>query len=814
MRTVSRERTLKVVTNKSNSFVRFLERGLFSVRPLVVVAFVILAAAMAFAAKDLRISAGFDKMLPQDHAFIQKFQEYRKSFGGGNRITIALIEKQGDIFNAEFFKKLKGVHDELFYLPGVYRPSVKSIYSPDVWYIDIVEGGYAGGAVVPPDFKPTPEMFARVKRNIVKGEQEGRLVANGLTGALVTADLQDKDPTTGEPVDYQDIARKLEDIRTKYQDANVSVHIVGFAKATGDIAQGAQSVIAFFFVTVVITALLLYWYTKSWRLAVLPLVSAIVSVICQFGVLDLFGYGLDPMNMLLPFLVIALGVSHGIQMVTQWQTGFLGRQEMSDGSSDNDPSATKGNSISAARRAFRVLAGPGIVAILTDVFGFLVLNEIDIPIIRELALTAAIGLGFIVVTNLLLLPVLLSYVNIKNYAAFEARFRQAATPDKAPRPLRILSNFGTVPVAIVAVIVAIAASIWGYSAGDNVQVGDVTPGFAELRPDSVYNRDVRTILDHFSVGSDVLTVYARTKGSGCVDYGTMSAIDDFVIEAKRLSDVTSVASLTETAKKSWVGYNEGFPKWTALPRDRGSLALITAYVEVGTGLLNGDCSVMPINIYTTDHRAVTVHKVVDALQSYIKANPSANVTFEFAGGNVGIAAATNESVKEAQFSIMVYIYGAIILLILSVFRSFKAVAAVVLPLLVVSFVAYIVMSALGIGLKVNTLPVASLGAGIGVDYGLYIFSDLRTHLAHVSTFKEAYLRTLMVTGRAVVFTGVTLSFGVATWIFSDLQFQADVGLMLTFKFLLSMIAAVTLLPAIAVLVGVGRNERKQGHIAA
>jgi predicted RND superfamily exporter protein len=190
------------------------------------------------------------------------------------------------------------------------------------------------------------------------------------------------------------------------------------------------------------------------------------------------------------------------------------------------------------------------------------------------------------------------------------------------------------------------------------------------------------------------------------------------------------------------------------------------------------------------------------------------VTFEFAGGNVGVAAATNESVKKAQFSIMIYIYGAIILLILSVFRSFKAVAAIVSPLLVVSFVAYVVMSALGIGLKVNTLPVASLGAGIGVDYGLYIFSDLRTHLAHVSTFREAYLRALMVTGRAVVFTGVTLSFGVATWIFSDLQFQADVGLMLTFKFLLSMIVAVTVLPAIAVLVGVGRNERKQGHIAA
>lgn len=803
-----------MISSKSNSVVRVLESVLFGARPLVVIAFVALAAVMALAANELRISAAFDKMLPQDHAFIGKFQEFRKSFGGGNRITVALIERKGDIFNKEFFEKLKSIHDELFYLPGVYRPSVKSIYSPDVWYIDIVEGGYAGGAVVPPDFAPTPEMFARVKRNIVKGEHEGSLVANGFTGALATADLLDTDPETGKPVDYQDVARRLEDIRTKYQTDNISIHITGFAKSTGDIAQGARSVITFFFITIAVTALLLYWYTKSWRLAAMPLVSAIISVTCQLGVLDLLGSGLDPMNMLLPFLIVALGVSHGIQMVTQWKTGFLGQQERSSEPSDSDPSNTKGNSLAAARRAFRVLAGPGLVAILTDVFGFLVLNEIDIPIIGELALTAVIGLGFIVMTNLLLLPVLLSYLKIKDYAAFEARFAEAPSPQSAPVLLRVVSSFGTVPVAIVTVIVAIAASVWGYSAGDKVQIGDVTPGVAELRPDSVYNRDVRTILDHFSVGSDVLTVYARTKASGCVDFGVMNAIDDFVTEAKKQPDVISVSSLTETAKKSWVGYNEGFPKWAALPRDRGSLTLITAYVEVGTGLLNGDCSVMPINVYTRDHKASTVKNVVHALETYSRANPSADVTFEFAGGNVGIAAATNESVKSAQFSIMVYIYGSIILLILAVFRSVKAVLAVVTPLLVVSLVAYLVMSRLGIGLKVNTLPVASLGAGIGVDYGLYIFNDLRMHLPNAASFREAYLRTLQVTGRAVIFTGLTLSCGVATWIFSRLQFQADVGMMLTFKFLLSMIVAVTVLPAIAVLVGMGRAKRNRVPLPA
>jgi predicted RND superfamily exporter protein len=114
-----------------------------------------------------------------------------------------------------------------------------------------------------------------------------------------------------------------------------------------------------------------------------------------------------------------------------------------------------------------------------------------------------------------------------------------------------------------------------------------------------------------------------------------------------------------------------------------------------------------------------------------------------------------------------------------------------LPLGLVSWMAYAVMAIFGIGMKVATLPVVALAVGIGVDYGIYIYATLADAVAAGYKFEEAYNKTLKMTGKAVVFTGVTLGLGVATWLFSDM------GLMLVFMFTANMFGAILILPAIA-----------------
>ena len=205
---------------------------------------------------------------------------------------------------------------------------------------------------------------------------------------------------------------------------------------------------------------------------------------------------------------------------------------------------------------------------------------------------------------------------------------------------------------------------------------------------------------------------------------------------------------------------------------------------------------MPVSVYTTDHKAETIERVVNAVKDFSAANRNQRIAFRLAAGNVGVMAATNEEVEAAQFPILAYVFAAVSVLCLVSFRSVAVTICIIVPLAAVSLLAYALMALLEIGLKVSTLPVVALGVGIGVDYGIYIYGRLRTHLEEGLDFPSAYARTLATTGAGVVLTGLTLAAGVATWIVAPLKFQADMGTVLTFMFLVNMVGAVVLLPAL------------------
>ena len=329
-----------------------------------------------------------------------------------------------------------------------------------------------------------------------------------------------------------------------------------------------------------------------------------------------------------------------------------------------------------------------------------------------------------------------------------------------------------------------------------VRVGDEHRGVPELRADSVYNLDSAVITDRFEIGVDVLTVIAETVTEGCIDYEVMSTLDDFEWHVRNVDGVQSVLGLAGVARKINSNWNEGSLKWRTLPRNHYTLVQAVSPVPTSSGLLNPDCSVMPVSIYTADHKAETIERIVDAVKDFNDANRNERITFRLAAGNVGVMAATNEEVEASQFPILAYVYAAVIALCLLSFRSLAATVCIIVPLAVVSLLAYALMALLEIGLKVSTLPVVALGVGIGVDYGIYIYGRLRTHLEEGLDFAAAYEQTLTTTGAGVVLTGLTLAAGVATWIVAPLKFQADMGTVLTFMFLVNMVGAVVLLPAL------------------
>lgn len=742
--------------------------------------FAALTAVMAVFASRLQVSASFNKSLPLDHPYIRTFTKYQSEFGGANRVLIALMVNHGDIFTPEYFAQLRKVTDETTYLPSVDRAQVQSLFTPNVRYIEVIEDGFAGGNVIPADFTPTPANFSRVRENIIKSGKLGQLVANDFTGAIVSAQLLEIDHQTGRQIDYARVAAGLEAIRRNVERETggaITVHIIGFAKVIGDIGDGARGVLLLFGVSIIITALLVWNYAGRWKLAAAPVICSLVAVTWQLGALTALGYGVDPFSILVPFLVFAIGVSHGVQKISMF------RNEMFKG--HDGPSA--------ARSAFMQLIVPGVVALMTDTVGFITMFVIKIQVIRELALIASLGVSVIVITNFLLLPILLSYLRLPaSYGSWVAarrakmdRFWARLAKEMRPRP------------SLAIILGCFALGAWGYWKSEEVRIGDTQSGVPELRPGSRYNRDTRVITSKFSIGVDILSVIVETVPNGCIDYDVVTLMDQFEGRIRTVPGVQSVISLPAMAKLVNAGYSEGSLKWRILPRNPQALAQAVSPIETATGLLNADASVMPIMIFLADHKAETLRAVTDAVKAFAAEHPSPKAKFLLASGNAGVMAATNEVVASAQRPIVLWVFGAVIALCLVTFRSIRATLCIVVPLAIVSWLAYALMVYLGIGLKISTLPVVALGVGIGVDYGIYLFASLQSALKTGAYFEDAMFQAFRDTGAAIVFTGLTLGAGVSMWIFSDLKFQADMGLLLTFMFLVNMLGAIVLLPAMA-----------------
>lgn len=762
--------------------VRTLESAVFGARPLLIAVFVVFTGVMAWSATDLRVDAGFSKLLPLEHQYMKTFVKYRREFGGANRILIAVMAHDGNMFTPQFMDILKRATDEVFFLPGVDRAKVRSLFTPNVRFTEVVEDGIAGGNVIPADFEPTPEGLEKVRENILKSGVLGRLVANDFSGAIISAQLLEFDPNTGEKLDYIGVAKQLEDkVRGKFQgdkvQVEIDVHIIGFAKVVGDISEGATRVVVFFAIAFLITGLLVYLYSQSWAFTLVPLGCSLIAVVWQLGLLPLLGFGLDPMSILVPFLVFAIGVSHGVQMISAIRAEVFGGADMR----------------TACRTSFRQLLLPGGIALASDTIGFITILLIKIDIIQEMAITASIGVAAIILTNLVLLPVLTSYLKVRP-GYLEKLDRRAEHMSALWSRLARVAEPRNAALAILASIGLLALGLWK---GTDVAIGDLHPGVPELHADSRYNLDSEVITEKFSIGVDVLSVIVETIPEGCIDYQVMDTIDRFIWTMQNTEGVQSVISLPVVAKVINAGWNEGSLKWRVLPRNQQVLVQAVSPVDTDTGLLNADCSVMPVLIFTSDHKARTIDRIVGEVKRFRTEHDSDRIRFQLASSNVGVMAATNEAVSAAQFPMLLYVFAAIIVLCLVTFRSLRATLCIVLPLGLVSLLAYALMSVMEIGLKVNTLPVVALGVGIGVDYGIYIFSRFQGLLKEGYGLQQAYHRTLTISGSGVLFTGISLAIGVATWMFSPLKFQADMGILLTFMFLVNMLGAILLLPALA-----------------
>ncbi|MFO1270389.1 MAG: MMPL family transporter [Rubrivivax sp.] len=761
-----------------------LERAVFNHRPAVLLACALATLLLAWlAATKLTLAASFEKMIPRGHPYIQHWLENRTELRGlGDALRVVVENPHGDIFDPRYQAVLRQVHDEIFVTPGVDRAWVKSLWAPGVRWTEVTEEGFRGGPVMPDPYDGSAAATEQLRANIARAGIVGSLVGNDFRSSMLVVPLLDAE--AGQRPDLRALAAALERLRTKAEAGGaVRVHVIGFAQLVGDLVDGLRQVALYFGLAALIAAAILWGYTRCARSTALVLACSLVAVAWQLGLVAALGFELDPYSILVPFLVFAIGVSHGAQKMN----GIV--QDIAQGA----------HRLVAARYTFRRLFLAGLTALVADAVGFAVLMLIDIPVIRELALAASLGVAVLIVTNLILLPVLLSYLGVSPAAA--ARARAAEAPGRGgafERGFEWLARFVEPRRARAALGVTALLLAGGWAASTRLQIGDLDPGAPELRADSRYNRDNAYVTGHYTLSSDTFAVIVKTAREGCLQYRTLVEADRLAWTLQQLPGVQTTVSLANAVRQITAGSNEGAPKWLTIARNQDVLNYGAQQASVNNpDLFNTDCSVMPVIAYLADHRAATLDRVVQAADAFAADHADEDRRFLLAAGSAGIEAATNIVVRKAWVQMLLWVYAAVVLLAFVTFRSWRAVLVAVVPLVVTSVLCEALMVALGIGVKVATLPVVALGVGIGVDYALYLLSVQLAQQRVGVPLGEAYRRALRFTGRVVVLVGVTLAAGVATWALSPIKFQADMGLLLAFMFLWNMVGAVVLIPALS-----------------
>lgn len=759
----------------------------FSYRGWVVGICAIITLFMGYQSTQLNANANFEGMLPQTHPYIENYFDNQSELQGlGNTLSIVVENKDGTIFDAEYLSALEKLHNAIFLLPGVDRPWMKSLWAPVTRWTEVTEEGFEGGPVMPRGYDGSPKTMELLRKNISSAALVGNMVGHDLKSSMITVPILPLNPETGEPIDYAQFSKALKaSIAEAAVDPSINVRVTGFAMLVGELLDGLTYVAIFFAMTLAIVVVLLFWYIRCLLSASLVIVCSIAAVIWQLGMISSLGYNLDPYTVLVPFVVFAVGVSHGAQIMN----GVV---------SDVGMGETK---LTAAKMTLKRLFIPGIAALVSDAVGFAVLVVIDIPVIRDLAVTASIGIAALIVTNLFLLPIMFSYTGVSSKAAHRLAGNTQSQDSQVNEFRRIVQWAGRLTEPRVSFIVLAGASVLGVVGligSSYTQVGDLDEGAPELWPDSTYNRDAAYTNAHYSLTSDVFAVMVKTPPGGCSEYETLVEIDRLQQVLEQVPGVLHTDSLANRVRQQVAGTFEGNPKWNAIPRnERMSSTAIHEMTGWGSEMVNRSCSLVPVLAYLEDHQASTLASVLRAAEEFSITHSTPDRQFLLAAGSSGIDAIRNIVVESASLQTLIYVYIAVILVSFIALRSWRAVVVAVIPLMLTSLIAYALMAALGIGITVATLAVVALGVGTGIDYAMYLLSVQLHHQRLGKSLKLSYMLALETAGKVVALIGFTLAAGVLMWIWSPIKFQADMGVLLTFMFLWNMLGALILIPALS-----------------
>jgi len=756
-----------------------LSEGISKNARWIVIGMLFITVVFAYFGRSVEVCTNFADLFPQGHEYLNYYNKFKKDFGSANVIFVSLQVKEGTIFTHDIIKKIRYITNEIDLIPGVDHTNLNSLTHLSTRDIKISESGVIKAVpIIPRPIPTSPEGIEKLKFRIYDNPRLiGDLVSTDGKAALIRAVFIEK------YLDYNVVFDKIMDLRKeiKSEDPNIEIYVAGDPMLRGWIFHYLEGVNFIFLITIVSMLFLLAFYFRKFYGVVIPLFVTVIATIWGVGFIGILDYSLDPLMLVIPFLISARAVSHGVQVMER----FFEEYEVTKDKKES------------AKNTFSSLFLPGSISAISDGLGILVVATASFPLLVKLGIYGCLWAMAIIPVVIFLVPALLIILPSPKKSAHYA-------PRLVVKYLALICKIVIYKAwwVIGSTVVIIGISIYCIT---HMIVGTEKVGSDLLFPDSDYNISAKAINEKFA-GINNFQVYLEGKEDYAILNNSIAVLNwvkkyrNYMLADSSVGGSRDLSNLISGLNRMY-HYDE--PKWQIVPNDPFYIANIlfiyaasAAEPQILNPWMDEERQNVAITMFIKDLKSDTISRLINKSTEFIDKNPlPEGIEAKLAGGIVGLTAATNQEIKHSNFLGSILVFCIVFVLVLMAYRSVFAGLIMFSTIGVSMIITFAYMGLANIGLSINTLPVICVGVGIGVDYSVYIFDRIRYEFK--GSFDEAIEKALKTSGMAVSFTATTLIVGVVFWKFiSPLRFQADMSLLITLLMALSMITATILMPAI------------------
>ncbi|HUY18065.1 MAG TPA: MMPL family transporter [Candidatus Binataceae bacterium] len=770
--------------------------GRFILRHRAVIGLALIAATavMGYWAAQARIATSFENFFPARHQNTLLYRRFQYQYGGAQTMIVLLRVKHGDIFNFKTLNKIEDIHRLVNRLPGVNHNEVFSLASYRVAYPTALPGALIFTCFMYPKVPSTAAELQKLRENVARHREQVRTVITADNkGAVISASFNE------QHLDYKALFGSVENIVHRYQDANTEIYVAGVPIVAGWGYYYLPRIALIFFMSIALMLIILYLslgQRSSWWA---PILTGSFSATWGLGFMSLMGYNFDPVMLVIPFILTARDLSHGIQ----WQGRYYDELDRLD------------DKTLACITTTNMMLPPGLLSILADIAGIIFIALGGIPVLKEIGLGGAVWLAGSVTMVFVFQPIFMSY--LPRPRVRERRWLLKPTTDGLRGRLhRLVAGLIRIPVTPGrvrgAMLVAGGAFIiWGIISGQRARIGYERPGTPLYRPEARVNQDIVEIGKYLPIDEAwvVLATPNYPNEQSSLSPNVLRMIDDMGNYLVNRGDAVGVVSFaTQGLMPLNQLFHNGHPKFRAIPSDEKAAGNLWYVFLAGTapGEMERFFAYSPkmtstcIRLFLPDHTYARLNQVRADIRRFIdtrvKDDPSlSKVGVDYLGGQAGLYLGANDVLYQLDILNISFVLIVIFMCCALSFRSFVAGLLFVTSAVMANFGAFIYMNARDIGLTIDTIPVISLGIGLGIDYGIYVVARIRDEVMEGASIEQAITTALGTTGAAVFSTFAVMIGGILPWAFSPLLFHNEMSVLLIFLMGMNMIAGVLILPA-------------------